>query len=65
MVSLIILALGVPRRPYATTNPVALHLPAGVIPEQANASLSSCRIEVSDKEDPWCPHVAEVKHDPE
>ena len=48
-VSLIILALGVPRIPYETANAIILHLPAGFMPVHANASDSSAEILESEK----------------
>ena len=64
MVSLTILALGVPWTPYAITNAIVLHRPAGLTPEHASASFSRDLISVSETALAWCPHVLTEKPDP-
>ena len=64
IVSLTILALGVPKSPYAEINPHALHLPASVMPEHLRASLSISNNAASVKPEPWWPKAVDAKPDP-
>jgi hypothetical protein len=64
MVSLIILALGVPCTPKLTTSAVARHRPAGFIPVHAKADLSKVRIWSSETAEAWWPQVAALYADP-
>ena len=64
IVSLIILALGVPCTPKLTTSAVALQRPAGLIPVHASADLSKVSTWSSETAEAWCPQVAALYADP-
>ncbi len=59
------LALGDPITPYAIARAMVLHLPSGLIPVHARASLSKARILESETPAPSCPHVEAECADPE